>query len=223
MVSIGAAYHIRTSSPEPQSVSRNCYNSGMSLVVAAHNGSELVIAWDSLSRSGKHGGWDVDDTIEKVQQINPQLAFMITGNYSSDKLQFIKDYIAATSDVRELKDAFKLLFDWSWSRTRTVIHPGEGFMMGLAGFINGQPSFRFLTRAYGEDIGYVESYPQNYYLSGEENAVALSEQRLKGKRIDRETSAVDITDALREIVGECIVRFPATLGEPVNTLTLSGR
>src|SRR5579863_2595083 len=119
----------------------------MSLVIAAHNHNEIVIAFDGLSRSTRTGSYEPDSTIEKVGQINPKLAYIMTGRFMSDKLQFIKDYVGRTQSTTQLDTAFWSLYHMA--ERRMVIHPPEGFRLGLAGFNAGVPGFKCITVRYG--------------------------------------------------------------------------
>src|SRR5258706_16308781 len=101
----------------------------MSLIIAAYNSSEIVIASDGLNRSTRTGALQQDSAIEKVKQINTQLAYMMTGTYASDKLQYMKDYTSQTRSVTELDTAFWSLYDLAVKRM--VIHAREGFRVGL--------------------------------------------------------------------------------------------
>jgi hypothetical protein len=190
----------------------------MSLVIAAHNNNEIVIAFDSLSRSTRTGSREPDSTIEKVKQINPTLAYMMTGSFMNDKLQFIKDFADQTQSPMELDTAF-----WSLHNMATrlmAVYPPEGFRLGLAGFNASIPGFKCMTVEYGREIIPL-GVPHNYYLSGEADPVILSEKRLKENLISRKPPTDEITDILSSIVKECIDTYPATLGDPVSTLVLS--
>ncbi len=187
---------------------------GMSLVIAAHNDNEIVIAFDSLSRSTRTGLRQPDSTIEKVKQIHPKLAYMMTGGYVSDKLQFLKDYTNSTQSTTELDTAFWSLYNMA--KRRMVIRPLDGFRLGLAGFNAGVPAFKCIAVRHGYDI-----VPE--YLSGERDTVVLSEERIKASGILRKPPTDEITDILSSIVRECIDTYPATLGHPVEKLVLSNR
>ncbi len=177
----------------------------MSLVVAAHNNNEIVIAFDNLSISTKTGSRKPDSTIEKVKQINPKLAYMMTGGFMSDKLQFMKEYVNSTQPTAELDTAFWSLYNMA--KRLMVVRPSDGFRLGLAGFNGGIPGFKCITVRHGYDI-VPEGATTNYYVSGERDPVVLSEERIKASSIS-------------SIVKECIDTYPARLGDPVNTLVLS--
>jgi hypothetical protein len=104
-----------------------------------------------------------------------------------------------------------------------VLRPSErGIMIGLAGYITGRPTFRFIQRAYGDpDMGYVLDYPINYYLSGEAGPVKIGEDRLRSDGLTTPRPTAEITDKLKAIVADCIEQYPAVLRDPVETLTLS--
>lgn len=189
----------------------------MSLVVAAHNGSEIVIASDSLNRSTKTGSLQIDTAIEKVRQVNTHLAYIITGTYASDKLQFMREFAAQTQSATELDPAFWALYDRVVKHM--VIHTREGFRVGLAGFNAGIPDFKCVTVVHDRPI-VAEGASANYYISGEADAVNLSERRIKASCIMQQPPAVDITSILTDIVTECIAAYPAILGEPVATWVL---
>lgn len=192
----------------------------MSLVIAAHNDNEIVIAFDSLSRSTRTGVRQADSIVEKVKQIHPTLAYMMTGGYMSDKLQFLKDYTNGTQSTTELDTAFWSLYNMA--KQRMVIRPSDGFRLGLAGFNAGVPSFKCITVRYGYEI-LPEGASLNYYASGETDPVVLSEERIKASGILRKPPTDEITAILSSIVSECIDTYPATLGHPVETLVLSNR
>lgn len=191
---------------------------GMSLVIAAYNNNEIVIAFDDLSRSNRTGSYESDSAVEKVKGINPKLAYMMTGGFMSDKLQFINDYARSTQLITELDTAFLSLYNLA--NLLMVVHPPEGFRIGLAGFNAGIPGFKCVTVRHGYNI-VPEGSTLNYYLSGERDPVVLSEERIKASSILRKPPTDEITNILRRIVKECIDTYPATLGEPVNTLVLS--
>jgi len=190
----------------------------MSIVISAHNGSEIAIAWDGLSRSGRTGNWEADETVEKVGQINPSLAFMITGNYVSDKLAFIGNFVRSVQAITELDTAFWSLFERAERSMKTW--PKEGFRLGLAGFNAGVPDYKCITAVHSKGI-VAEGASVNHYISGEADPVMLCEQRVLRAGINSTTSTDVISTTLRDIVTECIVAYPQTLGEPVKTLVLT--
>jgi hypothetical protein len=144
---------------------------------------------------------------------------MITGGYASDKIQFVRDYEQAVRETTDLEPAFQELF----SRTRSMaIHPRESFQVGLAGYAATGPTFRLVTRQYGDpNVGYVETYPFNYYLSGHKESVELAEQRLSENDISGQPSTTEIERVIREILAECISKYPETLGGQIEVLVLS--
>jgi hypothetical protein len=190
----------------------------MSLVIAAHNNNTIVIASDGLSRSTRTGSRESDNTIEKVKRINLKLAYMMTGTYMSDKLQFIKEYARSIRPNTELDAAFWSLYHTA--QRRMVVHPLEGFRLGLAGFNAGIPGFKCITVRHGYDI-VPEGATVNYYLSGDTEPVTLSEDRINASSIPQKPSTEEMTSILSRIVKECIDTYPATLGEPVSTVVLS--
>jgi|SRR5579864_5944714 len=190
----------------------------MSLVIAAHNNNEIVIAFDNLSISTKTGSRKPDSTVEKVELINPKLAYMMTGGFMSDKLQFIKDYAHSTQPTTELDTAFWSLYDMA--KRLMVVRPSDGFRLGLAGFNASIPGFKCITVRHGYEI-VPEGATDNYYVSGERDPVVLSEERIKASIILQKPPADEITNILSRIVKECIDTYPARLGHPVNTLVLS--
>ncbi len=173
----------------------------MSLVIAAHNNNEIVIAFDSLSRSTKTGSRQPDSTVEKVKQINPKLAYMMTGGFMSDKLQFIKDYASSAQSTTELDTAFWSLY--RMAKRLMVVHPSDGFRIGLAGFNAGIPGFKCITVRHGYEI-VPEGATISYYVSGERDPVVLSEKRLKASSILQKPPTDEITNVLSSIVKECI-------------------
>src|SRR5258708_3831837 len=162
----------------------------MSLVIAAHNNNEIVIAFDSLSRSTKTGSRKPDSAIEKVKQINPKLAYMMTGGFMSDKLQFIKDYAYRSQSTPELDTAFWSLYDMA--KRLMVVRPSDGFRIGLAGFNAGVPGFKCITVEHGHEI-VPEGATLNHYASGERDPVVLAEERIKASSIPRKPPTDEIT------------------------------
>lgn len=194
----------------------------MSLVVAAHNEHDIVIGSDSLSTYTTQAGQPFvpSEEVQKAHQINPHLAFMIAGGYASDKIRFVKDYEQTVRHVTDLESAFQELFNRT--RRSMTIHPRECFQIGLAGYTASGPSFRLVTREYGDpDVGYVQAYPLNYYLSGHKESVELAERVLSENNIASQPTTSEIEKVIREIVAECIRIYPETLGEPIETLVLS--
>ena len=190
----------------------------MSLVVAAHNNNEIVIAFDNLSISTRTGSRKPDSTVEKVKQIHPKLAYMMTGSFMSDKFQFMKEYVNSTQPTAELDPAFWSLY--RMAKRLMVVRPSDEFRLGLAGFNAGIPSFKCITVRHGYDI-VPEGATDNYYVSGERDPVVLSEERITASSILQKPSTNEITNILSRIVKECIDTYPATLGDPVSTLVLS--
>jgi len=194
----------------------------MSLVVAAHNQADIVVGFESLSTYTTQAGQPFvpNEEVQKVHQINPDLALMITGGYASDKIQFVKDYERAVRDTTDLESAFQELFNRT--RRSMTIHPRECFQIGLAGYTARGPSFRLVTREYGDpNVGYVQAYPLNYYLSGHKESVELAERALSENSIASQPTTSEIEKVIREIIAECIRRYPETLGEPIEALVLS--
>lgn len=65
----------------------------MSLIVAVHNASNIVIAWDRQSRYFQAGRTIVPpEEARKVTKVNDQLALMVTGSFNSDKLALFADF-----------------------------------------------------------------------------------------------------------------------------------
>jgi hypothetical protein len=196
----------------------------MSLVVAAHNQADIVVGFESFSTYTTQAGQPFvpGEEARKVHEINPHLALMITGIYSGKTVQFIKEYEYAVSDVTNLEAAFQELFIRNQARGSTSLDSREGFKIGLAGYIDGRPSFRFVIRQYNDpDIGYVETYPINYYLSGHEESVELAERVLGDHDIAIQPTTPEIEKVIQRIFAECIDRYPEALGEPIETLVLS--
>lgn len=194
----------------------------MSLVVAAHNRSDIVVGSESLSTYTTRAGQPFvpDEEVRKVHRVNPHLALMITGGYASDKIQFVRDYEQAVRDVTDLEPAFQELF--RRTRRSMTIHPRECFQIGLAGYAAREPTFRLVTRQYGDpNVGYIETYPFNYYLSGHKESVELAEQRLSENDITAQPKAAEIERVIREILAECIRKYPETLGGSIEVLVLS--
>jgi len=194
----------------------------MSLVVAAHNQTDIVVGSESLSTYTTQDGQPFvpGEEVRKVHQVNPHLALMITGGYASDKIRFVKDYEQAVRDTTILEPAFQELF--SRTRRSMIIHPRECFQIGLAGYAASGPTFRLVTRQYGDpNVGYLETYPLNYYLSGYKESVELAEQRLIENNIASQPATAEIEKVIRGIIAECISKYPETLGEPIEVLVLS--
>jgi hypothetical protein len=101
-----------------------------------------------------------------------------------------------------------------------VVHPSEGFRLGLAGFNAGIPGFKCITVRHGHEI-VPEGATLNYYASGEREPVVLLEERIQASSIPQRPPTDEITNILSRIVKECIDAYPATLGDPVRTLLLS--
>lgn len=192
----------------------------MSLIVAAHNQQHIVIGTESLNTITRDGKPFVPDKneVQKVVEVNPRLALMITGTYMSDKLPFIRAYKRAVGDITDLDMAFRTLFDMG--QKSMTIHPTEGFMIGLAGYGSTGPSFRLITQAYGDGMGYVEDYPFTHYLSGEKAAVQHAESLLKSSSIDAQSPTEEIEKKIREILEACITAHPEKLGGPVGITLL---
>lgn len=83
----------------------------MSLIVAVHNASDIVIAWDRQSRYTQAGRTVVPpEEAKKVAKINDQLALMVTGSYNSDKLALLADFRQRQREA-SLDQAFTALYD----------------------------------------------------------------------------------------------------------------
>jgi hypothetical protein len=192
----------------------------VSLIVAAHNQDHIVIGSESLSTYTKDGKHHVpeDGEVVKVTLANPQLALMLTGKYMSDKRAFVRRFQAVARNIANLDEAFDRFYDMALHNM--TIHPGEGFMMGLAGFTIDGPSFRLIIQEHGQEMGYVKDYPYNYYLSGEDDAAKYAEAQLKERGIPAQPPADEIEMATRTIIEECIERYPQKLGGPVVITTL---
>lgn len=192
----------------------------MSLIVAVHNGSDIVIAWDRQSRYSQAGRSIVPpEEAKKVTKVNDQLALMVTGSYNSDKLVMLADF--REHRVRaSLDEAFTALYDLG---DKMVLRPNEpGLMVGLAGYSGGKPTFRLIQRIYGDpNLGYVTDYPLNYYLSGDEGPVATAEARVQRDGLTMPLPTPDIEGTLKAIVGDCIEQYPSVLAGPVELLTLA--
>jgi hypothetical protein len=63
--------------------------------------------------------------------------------------------------------------------------------------------------------------PFNYYLSGHKESVELAEQQLSGNDIAGQPSTTEIERAIREILAECISKYPETLGGQIEVLVLT--
>jgi hypothetical protein len=192
----------------------------MSLIVAVHNASDIVIAWDKQSHYSQAGrAFAPESEVEKVSKVHDQLALMVTGSYNSDKLTLFADFKRRQGQA-SLEEAFAALYELG---NQMVLRSNErGLMIGLAGYIAGRPTFRFVQRAYGDpDLSYVADYPINYYLSGEADPVKIAEARLKSDALTVPRPTVEITNKLKDIVADCIEQYPAVLGGPVETLTLA--
>lgn len=194
----------------------------MSLIVAAYNDTDIVIGWDSLSTYRKDGAaYTPDEEAVKVRQINDSLAFMITGAYMSDKVQFMKDFASSTEAVVDLGTAFERLS--AMAQTAMTMHRGEAFGIGLAGYHEGAPGFQRIERVYGDPINDRADYPlnMNCYLNGIEEAYQLVADRLTEKDIFTKPATPIIEAAIRGIIEECIGKYER-LGPPAMLLTLSG-
>jgi len=190
----------------------------MSLVVAAHNGSEIVIASDSLSTSTKTGVWAPDSAIQKVRQIHSRLAFAVTGRYVSDKHPFFTNYVASIPDQTDLDAALDTLYDTAVATMR--IHKTEGFRMSLIGFNGSEPGFRCVDVVDGKGFTGLGERTRNHWLSGEYDPVEHAIAMIEKSDIESKLSVEAIETTLRVVVADCIERYPQTLGLPVNVLVL---
>jgi hypothetical protein len=190
----------------------------MSLVVAAHNGREIVVASDSLSTTTRTGVWASDDSIQKVRQINPRLVLAITGRYMNDKFPFFSSYASLASSQTELDAALDMLFDMASASMR--IHQTEGFRMSLMGFNAGVPGFKCVDVEKGKGFTALGELSRNYWVSGEYDPVEHALRVIEKSNITNKSSAAEIETTLRAIVTDCIERYPQTLGKPVNVLML---
>jgi hypothetical protein len=191
----------------------------VSLVIAAHNGKDIVVACDSRSMITASDGSTASSTsIEKVTVINPGLALIITGRYMSDKLDVIKQYVGDVQNTPELDAAFGVLC--RVATKEIVLHGrGEGFRIGLAGFNLGVPTFKCVTIRDGYDP-LLEGANSNYYLSGERTPVELAEAKIGGVRLAESLTAA-LERTVRAVLGECIDECSGILGGPVDSWTLS--
>jgi hypothetical protein len=195
----------------------------MSLVLGAYNEKDIVVAWDSLSTYKDPftgAAFSPPDEMDKVQKINDKLAIMITGDYWSDKIQFIREFVSSNKNEFDLESAFKKLT--SLAQATMTIHSGEQFGIGLAGFHNGTPAFHQIGTMNGQPIKDIE-WPQNIncYVSGIEEAATLAQTRIIEKRILNKPPTSDIRKALRAIIREGIQNF-TKLGSPARTLVIHG-
>lgn len=190
----------------------------MSLLVAAHNNREIVVAADSLSTSDKAGTKAADDSIRKTRQINSRLVFGVTGRYMSDKLPFFDRFVAAVSTETELDSALNKLFDMTVQTMR--VHTTEGFRMSLIGFNGDKPGFRCVDAAIGEKFqAFAESW-RNYWASGEHDPVEHCLRVLEQGTITGTSTPAEMEAVLRSLVTDCIEQYPRTLGLPVNVVML---
>lgn len=190
----------------------------MSMVVAAHNDCEIVVASDSLSTSTQTGAWATDDAIQKVRSINVRLALAITGRYTSEKLPFFSSYVSAVSNETELDAALDRLFDMSAATMR--LHQAEGFRMSLIGFNADIPGFRCVDAKEGTGFAALSEPSRNYWVSGEYEPVEHALGVIEKSDIIAKPATVEIEAMLRAVVTDCIERYPETLGQPVNVLVL---
>jgi hypothetical protein len=192
----------------------------MSLVIAAHNDREVVIASDSLSTSTKTGVKAADDSIQKVRQINPRLVFAVTGLFANDKLPFFSRFIAEASGEAGLDTALDKLFDQAVASMS--IYQKEGFRMSLIGFNADKPGFRCVDVEKGKGFQALGESRRNYWASGEDEAVEHALRAIEQSSVPNKPAAGEIETALRTIVTDCIERYPQTLGMPVNVLAITG-
>jgi hypothetical protein len=186
----------------------------MSLVVAACNSKEIVIGYESkfdLTKDGRP--YKTNDELMKVRRINPQLAFIVTGNYNSDKLRLFKSLVTNVKNL-SFYEAFLVL---DGAGRQLPLLPNEGLRMGLAGYMSTGPCFRSITLVHGREPVLHES--RAIYASGLKEAVELSEQLLNG--INEHTPPNEIESKIKQALNECIERFPETLGPPVEIMTLA--
>jgi hypothetical protein len=190
----------------------------MSLVVAVHNGRQIVIASDNLSTSNKTGVKAPDNTIQKVRQVNDRLALTVTGRFANDKFSFFTSYATAMSKETQLDAALDKLFDMAVARMR--IKPTEGFRMSLIGFNSDVPGFKCVDVEEGKGFTALGEPTRNYWVSGEYDPVEHAIRVIEKSNISAMPSKAELETMLRNIVTDCIERYPQTLGLPVNVLVL---
>jgi hypothetical protein len=141
------------------------------------------------------------------------------GSYNNDKLKLLAGFREHNANA-SLDEAFTALLPLS---SKLVLKANErGMMIGLAGYIAGNPTYRFLMREYGDpNLTYVPDFPRNYYLSGEEEPVKAAESRIHAEGLDSLLPTVEIETRLRCLVGDCIEQYPEALGGPVDVLRLT--
>ncbi|MEC3976217.1 hypothetical protein [Amycolatopsis sp. H20-H5] len=190
----------------------------MSIVVAVHNGQEIIVASDSLSTSDKTGTKTADDSIQKVRQVNSRLVFAVTGHFVSDKLSFFDHFISVVASETELDAALNRLFDMTVQTMR--VHATEGFRMSLIGFNGDTPGFRCVDVAKGKDFQALSETRRNYWVSGEHDPAEHCLRVLEQGAVTSTSSVTEIETTLRNLVTDCITRYPQTLGLPVNVVVL---
>jgi hypothetical protein len=190
----------------------------MSIVVAAHNGQEIVVASDSLSTSDKTGTKTTDDSIQKMRHVNSRLVFAVTGSYMSDKLPFFDRFVSVVASETELDTVLDKLFDTTVQTMR--VHAAEGFRMSLIGFNGDTPGFRCVDVAKGRDFQALGEPRRNYWVSGEHDPAEHCLRAFEQGAVTSMTSVAEIEATLRDLVAECIERYPQTLGLPVNVVVV---
>lgn len=190
----------------------------MSLVAAAHDGREIVIASDGLSTSTKTGVKAADGTIQKVRQIHSRLALAVTGRFASDKLPFFSNFISVVSDETGLDAALDKLFEMAVAYMK--IHQTEGFRMSLIGFNGDEPGFRSVDVEKGKGFTALGELGRNYWVSGDYDPVEHALRLIEKSNIGTKPSGAKLETTLRSIITECIGHYPQILGSPVNVFRL---
>lgn len=100
------------------------------------------------------------------------------------------------------------------------VHATEGFRMSLIGFNGGTPGFRCVDVTKGKEFQAPGEPRRNYWVSGEHDLVEYCLRALEQDAVTSTSSVAQIEATLRDLVTECIERYPPTLGLPVNVVVV---
>jgi hypothetical protein len=168
--------------------------------------------------STKTGARMADRSIQKVRRINSRLALAVTGTFMSDKLPFFANFVSANASEGELDAALDKLFDLAVATMR--IHVSEGFRMSLIGMNADVPGFKCVDVENGKGFTALAEPGRNYWVSGENDPVKHAIRMIESSNVTNKPPATEIEKTLRDIVTDCIERYPQTLGMPVNVVVL---
>jgi hypothetical protein len=189
----------------------------VSIVIAIHNGESIIIGADSLTRIRDNSGIEtIGQDLEKVKQINQQLAIASTGAMKEDTQQFFRTSIYSFRNITDFDAAFNFLFQ-QISKTSFKIYSDELYRISLFGYNGNSPTIKSLVVQPGHDAVRDETLT-NVYFSGEEEPVALANAMLDRRII--EPSPEQIRRIITSTIEQCIISYPHVIGGPVNTFIL---